>query len=288
MIKINQYTTKFSIFYAGLAVVLSLLFIGNNALAKEINLINTVKLVNESRQANGLPKLFINPTLIKVASDKANDMITHHYFAHTSPQGISPWYWFRKNNYNYEYAGENLAINYRTAEEQHRAWMNSPTHRRNILNPNYTEIGIATAHGYIDGQPAFITVQVFGKPQQTNSLIGSANNNSVQGKYSAVNPADFSFNYGEIYYLKEANLPHSNKPLYEKNSSSTSLIVSNSKIIKTIQHKQKEIIWLTILILAIIITRDLVLNSIATYPQQRHSVTNLILLLMLWSILISL
>ena len=89
-------------------------------------------------------------------------MIKNDYFAHTSPQGISPWYWYDKDNYDYKYAGENLAINFLKAEDQQKAWMDSPTHRKNIFNPNYQEIGVAVAAGEINNQTAIITVQEFG------------------------------------------------------------------------------------------------------------------------------
>ncbi len=284
--KNNKKTTYFSVSSIVLMVVFGL-FLGGNAFAKEVNLVNVVNLVNESRQANGLNKLFISSKLIDVASDKANDMITHHYFAHTSPQGLDPWYWFKKNNYNYEYAGENLAINYKTAEEQHRAWMKSPTHRKNILNPNYTEIGIATARGYIEGEPAFITVQVFGTPQKNADLISFIENKKqpTERVSSAFSPNSPYFTE-QAHYLKpfesSNNQPNPSVNNFEKKS------FQDSAFLKTIQSKQQEVLWLVILLLGIIITRDLVLSSINTSFIKHHSTTNIVLLLMLWSILISL
>jgi len=260
-------------------IIFALIFFISPTFAKEINLKNTVELVNQSRNTNGLNELFINPTLIRIASNKADDMVTHHYFAHTSPQGIDPWYWFKKNKYNYEYAGENLAINYRTAEEQHQAWMNSTTHRKNILNPNYTEIGIATASGYIDNKPASITVQVFGKPQAT-----LATSSTVLGSNNLIGPQILTtqFDYPQqIHYLKEAT-PFPDSHISKPN------IQSNNYKIEIIKQKTRDFIWLTILILGIIITRELVLNSINNSFIQRHSTTNIILLLMLWSILLGL
>lgn len=265
-------------------VSLVLLFFTNITSAKEINLKNTTYLVNQSRNINGLNDLFISATLIKIATDKANDMITHHYFSHTSPQGINPWYWFKKNNYLYEYAGENLAINYNTAENQHQAWMNSPTHRKNILNPSYTEIGIATATGYIDHKPATITVQVFGKPQKTktSSTILSFKNNITN-----ISPAilDTQFNYPQqTFYLKEVSFP-TNKTTSSYNHKKDILPI-NSKSFLFAKNHIRDLLWLIILTLGIIIIRDLVLSTINSSVIQRHSTTNLVLLLMLWSILI--
>lgn len=132
------------------------------ALANQISAENVLKLVNKSREAVGLPDLSFNSKLTAAAQDKLNDMIKNKYFAHTSPDGIKPWHWFEKEGYDYQYAGENLAINFTTAEDQHKAWMKSAAHKKNILSPNYGEIGIAVGAGEIDGQMSIIAVQEFG------------------------------------------------------------------------------------------------------------------------------
>lgn len=121
-----------------------------------------VELVNETRQEEGLLPLKVNPLLIKAAQKKAQDMITKDYFAHNSPDGTTPWEWFKQVGYEYTYAGENLAINFVTAEDAFSAWLASPSHRANILNPNYQEIGVAVAVGEIDGQESTLLVQLFG------------------------------------------------------------------------------------------------------------------------------
>lgn len=135
----------------------------NLVYASEITVLGVVESVNESREAQGLIPLVQDDILTKVAQDKLNDMIENNYFAHTSPKNVTPWFWFEKNNYNYQFAGENLAINFESIEEQHKAWMNSPTHRKNILNSDYQEIGVAFGAGEIGGQMSLITVQEFGK-----------------------------------------------------------------------------------------------------------------------------
>lgn len=132
--------------------------------ASEISTGAVVKLVNESREAAGLSALVENSVLDAVAKDKIKDMLKNDYFAHTSPEGKTPWYWFGKNNYKYTAAGENLALNYDNAESQHKAWMASPTHKKNILSATYREIGVAVAEGKINGEETTLTVQVFGTP----------------------------------------------------------------------------------------------------------------------------
>src|SRR3989338_91123 len=123
-----------------------------------------VDMANQDRGIYNLTPLVINKTLQEAAQEKANDMATRGYFAHVSPTGITPWYWFTKAGYRFIYAGENLAINFNDSSVVNQAWMNSPGHRANILNVNFTEVGIATAEGVYQGQPTIFVAQMFGRP----------------------------------------------------------------------------------------------------------------------------
>lgn len=119
---------------------------------------------NNSRQSENLSILQENPLLDVAAKMKAEDMAINSYFAHTSPNGLEPWYWLEKVGYEYVYAGENLAINFSDSEDVIKAWMNSPTHRQNILGQNFTEMGIATAKGIYKEKETTFIVQMFGNP----------------------------------------------------------------------------------------------------------------------------
>lgn len=158
----NQYhhSTLVPIFL-GLVLALS----GAVATAAGISPEEVVKLVNRSRIENNLSVLTNNTELAAAAKAKAEDMIKNDYFAHTSPKGVEPWAWMKQAGYDYKYAGENLAINFTDAKEEHSAWMKSKTHRDNILNRNYTEVGVAVVTGKIDGETAIVTVQMFGTPR---------------------------------------------------------------------------------------------------------------------------
>jgi len=123
-----------------------------------------VDLTNEARMSEDVGNLVRNPTLDEVARMKAQDMVEKGYFAHTSPQGVTPWYWFKRAGYNFSYAGENLAVNFTESSDVEEAWLASPSHKANILNKRFTEIGIATAEGEYKGKPATYVVQVFARP----------------------------------------------------------------------------------------------------------------------------
>lgn len=105
--------------------------------------------MNRVRAENGLPPLRIDRRLNLAASDRNRDMADKHYFAHVSPEGVSPFVWFDRRGYHYASAGENLATGYCSAEETVKDWMNSPSHRANLLG-DYRDVGIDIVKGSPD------------------------------------------------------------------------------------------------------------------------------------------
>jgi hypothetical protein len=92
-------------------------------------------------------------------------MAASGYFSHTGPDGKTPWQWISASGYQYQYAGENLAVRFINSTDVINAWMESPTHRANIVKPVYTQIGVGVAEGMYQGQPATYVVQYFGTPK---------------------------------------------------------------------------------------------------------------------------
>jgi uncharacterized protein YkwD len=121
-------------------------------------------MANTTRLDMRLGGLKTNPLIVEAAQMKANDMARRGYFAHTSKDGKTPWYWLDEVGYKYDYAGENLAVNFGESKDVHDAWMNSPSHRANLLKSNYTEIGTAVATGTYKGGPAVFVVEFYGRP----------------------------------------------------------------------------------------------------------------------------
>ena len=101
-----------------------------------------VELTNQERAKNGLPALKLDVELSKVARDKSKDMQTKNYFSHTSPTYGSPFDMMKAYGVSYKSAGENIAMGQRSPQEVVQAWMNSQGHRENIMNPNFTHIGV--------------------------------------------------------------------------------------------------------------------------------------------------
>lgn len=158
------------------AVTLSFALFANTGLARasEITVSKMVELTNESRVEAGLGSLTTNNKLEQAAKAKAADMLAYQYFEHTSPQGVTPWYWFNQAGYEYVFAAENLAIDFVTAEGAHSALMKSTGHRENILGANYKEIGIAVTSGKFEGKDSIIIVEDFGSQREQRITINNA------------------------------------------------------------------------------------------------------------------
>ena len=130
--------------------------------ASNISIQEVVNLTNQKRTEAGLSALTLNQTLSSAAYTKGRDMIDRDYWAHVAPDGTQPWKFFTNFGYKYRYAGENLARDFSNADSAVTAWMNSPTHRENILNPKYKEIGIGVVEGDLAGTDTTVIVQFFG------------------------------------------------------------------------------------------------------------------------------
>lgn len=117
-----------------------------------------VELTNAERKKQGLKPLTLDEKLSKVARTKSQDMKDNNYFDHNSPTCGSPFDMMKKFGITYRTAGENIAKGQKTPQEVVKAWMNSEGHRKNIMNPNFTHIGV----GYVkDGN--YWTQQFIGK-----------------------------------------------------------------------------------------------------------------------------
>lgn len=158
----------FLLMYLIFALVLTFVFkkTGVNVLgfATDITVEKLYQLTNQEREKNNLPPLVLNDCLSQAAQKKAEDMFAKNYWAHYSPTGTTPWDFMIEAGCKYEYAGENLAKNFLFSDGVVTAWMNSPTHKENIVNKNYTQVGYAIVNGTLNGEETTLVVQMFNKP----------------------------------------------------------------------------------------------------------------------------
>ncbi|MBP6045090.1 MAG: CAP domain-containing protein [Microgenomates group bacterium] len=135
-------------------------------LAKDITVTKLVEYTNEQRVNNGLKPLIYNQKLATAAANKAQNMFANNYWAHFGPNGETPWQFITASGYRYESAGENLAKNFLYSKNVVSAWMNSPTHRENMLRKDFTEVGFAVVDGGLVGEQTTLVVQMFGRPSE--------------------------------------------------------------------------------------------------------------------------
>jgi hypothetical protein len=134
------------------------------AYATNISPMDLFTLTNQERASNGLAPLKLDARLNQSSYLKGQNMFSEDYWAHVSPSGIQPWYWFTQAGYNYSYAGENLAKDFDTSAGVMQGWMNSPGHRANILNANYTDVGFSVQNGTLVGGDTTLVVAHYGSP----------------------------------------------------------------------------------------------------------------------------
>jgi len=182
--------------------------------ASDIDVNEIIQLVNVQRVRRGLNPLNVDSRLVNAAYSKGLHMLEFDYWAHYAPDGTSPWYFINNENYAYTIAGENLAKDFSNADPIVNAWMDSPSHRDNILNSSFDDIGVAVVTGEFQGKETSIVVQMFGSPDiekrtasDTSSMIAPAiksgdltspqilkpNNND----YLNYNNIDFEVNFEE-------------------------------------------------------------------------------------------
>lgn len=99
-----------------------------------------VRLVNAERKGNGRKELVVDPRLVQAANIRAREVST--LFEHVRPDGSNSFTVVEELGIKYFAVGENIAYNHKTPEAVMKAWMNSPGHKRNILDKDYNTIGV--------------------------------------------------------------------------------------------------------------------------------------------------
>ena len=138
--------------------------------SSEITSGKVLKQTNQQRINEGLESLRYSEALSASAQAKAEHMFANDYWAHNAPDGTTPWDFFKDADYQYLIAGENLAKDFYDTSGMMSAWMKSPTHRDNIINSKYKEIGIGVVNGTLSGVKTTLVVQHFGTPLNDNLL----------------------------------------------------------------------------------------------------------------------
>jgi hypothetical protein len=176
--------------------------------ASDIKVSELLKKTNEYRIKNGKKELVLNEKLSKAALEKAKFMFQKNFWAHTSPDGTEPWYFVLNQGYDYSFAGENLARNFNSSSEVVNAWINSSSHRENLISDNYDEIGFGVVNGVLDGYETTLVVQFFGKPRDPSTIstiqeqeryILSLNEKTGENKVLSNKESNIVYDVSEIF-----------------------------------------------------------------------------------------
>ncbi len=168
----NFQDTYFPYLPMTILVFLSIFISGQNprqgtlAYATEMNRQSLLSSTNSQRTNYGKGELAINDKLNSAAQAKANDMVTRNYWSHNTPDGKEPWVFINSSGYSYFKAGENLAYGFTTSDTTINGWMNSQSHKENLLDSDFTEVGFGYANSsdFNDSGQETIVVAMYGKP----------------------------------------------------------------------------------------------------------------------------
>jgi hypothetical protein len=134
---------------------------------------------NEARSRFNLEPLQVDNKLMGAAQAKAEDMARLRYFEHIAPDGTTAWDYMKKYDYYYVVAGENLAITNQSTQNVINGWLNSTTHRDNLLSDTYRQfgIGMATYGDYKEHKNTYVITAFYGAADGTQ-LAGAPTNPS--------------------------------------------------------------------------------------------------------------
>lgn len=233
-----------------------------------------VSLTNKKRAEAGLAPLSLSGELSNAAAAKASYMLEKDFWAHVAPDGTTPWFFIKNSGYEYQYAGENLARGFSTADEVVNAWMESPTHRENLLSPNYKDIGFAVTAGNLTGADTVLVVQEFGSRYVSSGNTANLQVPSISPALSIMPtapPGEGNTEPEPIASRPATSVAAAvNNPLVDSRSTSQNvsivmlglfiaifvidgIYIERKKISRALSHNLDHVIFLTILVIAVII-----------------------------------
>lgn len=224
--------------------------------ASDITVDKVVAATNAERAKYGLAPLQYNPTLSAAALAKGQDMFNNQYWAHTSPTGKEPWAFIQDAGYVYQVAGENLARDFMTTPDMLLAWMASPTHKANIVNARYEDIGVAVINGNLSGIDTTLVVQMFGKQRVTAKqpeVLSVAEAVAAEPANTQVTPAPLE---------KPVEKPEVESPLESEPVAYEQTVVQSSDVFESTRlsplQLTKAIVLSVIMLLVVVLILDVV------------------------------
>ena len=224
-------------------------------------------LVNQKRQEKGLATLSLNSELDDAARRKAADMYSKNYWSHFAPDGsTTPWVFIRDAGYNYIFAGENLAKGFTDSGAVVEAWMNSSTHRDNILSDKYRDVGFAIVPGTLSGEETVLVVEMFGARQ--SQTLAAVSKIAAEAPLASPSP--------EI--VREISTTPTPPPVSAREAS-TAAVITHPKIDTSVTSRAASTVGLSFLAFAFVM--DLLIVERKKIPRVvGHNLDHVILILL--------
>lgn len=229
-------------------------------------------LLNSKRQESNLSVLNLNPELSAAALNKANDMIAKSYWAHSAPDGRSPWDFIKESGYVYVYAGENLARGFNTSADVTNAWIASPAHKANMLSSNYTDVGFAVVTGKLDGQDTILVVEEFGGRNLAFLPQAQTQNQEIQ------NPEPSKVTEEKPAFQKQEDVQVVTENPVEKKVLVAPSQVRNDPLIDSINLTRNFSMLLIAVVIAALISEMIILERKKIFSFARHNPDHILFL----------
>jgi len=195
----NKFNIDYFLTYPLIFVILGIFLLPKLAFLSSITEQNIISATNKERVGLSIPALSTNELLTKAAYAKAKAIIESQTFQHDiGDRRFSSW--VKDVDYKYTYIGENLALDFTTSEGAIKAWLNSPSHKKNLLNDKFKEIGVAVVEHRFQGKNTTIIVQIFGTPVMPLNNI--ATNPEIKTEQAVIEsqPASDNVNLAPVAY----------------------------------------------------------------------------------------
>ncbi len=245
--------------------------------ASSITTGQVVQQTNAERAKQNLPPLEVSQQLNQAALAKAQHMMTHQYWSHVAPDGTQPWDFIKQAGYTYKAAGENLARDFSNTDGMVSAWMKSPTHRDNIVNSKYTQIGIAVVDGELEGYETTLVVQMFGAPAVTAPKLAPAAQDTQPVAVTTTEPAMV-----EPAQLATVEIP----PLKPTVLANNDMGLTRSPLFSPLQITKAFFLGLIMLIISTLVYDTVIINDPDTVRMVGKNMAHIIFLMAVGFLLI--
>ena len=249
-------------------------------ISANISIQDLLSQTNQKRQENGIAPLVLNSELTHAAEMIADDMLAKNYWAHVSPDGTTPWVFIKNAGYDYLYAGENLARGFTTAPDTVNAWMASPTHRENLLSPNFKEIGFAVKAGSLTGAETILVVQEFGSKYGGTKEVDAPAVVAV-AQASPIPTIGPTFPPAQAVVLSPQVLPSLNPTPIEKPVQSQDTMVAaiqNNPLVDSKSTKQNVALFILVLFIGIFVIDAIIIERKKIVRLVSHNLDHIIFL----------